>query len=111
MKKQVLSASLALCMLCTSISPVYAAKIPYTNAEGREVYLTDFKDTQGHWAHDVVLKWADFGLVAGANGNFMPNNNIKRGDLAIILDRMLGLKTTAYNFFDDLCLQMKKLVI
>ena len=102
MKKEFLSGSLALCMLLTSTVPVFGAKITYKNEEGRTIELSDFKDTQNHWAHDVILKWADFGLIAGAYGNFMPNNPIKRGDLAIILDRMLNLKTTSYNFYDDL---------
>ena len=81
---------------------VYGLSITYENDEGQFVKINDFLDTQGHWAHDTILKVAEYGLIVGSNGNFMPDNPIKRGDLAIILDRMLGLKTMSYNFFNDL---------
>ena len=82
--------------------PVFGVTIEYKDKDGKTVKVNDFLDTKGHWAHDTILKCAEYGWVAGNNGNFMPNKNIKRGDLAIILDRMLGLKTTTYNFFNDL---------
>ena len=59
MKKEFLSGSLALCMLLTSTVPVFGAKITYKNEEGRTIELSDFKDTQNHWAHDVILKEID----------------------------------------------------
>lgn len=81
---------------------IYALDISYKDENNQDVKLSDFIDTQGHWAHDIILKVAEYELVVGDNGNFMPNQPIKRGDLAIILDRMLGLKTTTYNMFNDL---------
>lgn len=83
-------------------NPVYGANIEYTDKDGKTVKLSDFRDTKGHWAHDQILKWADYSIVVGNNGNFMPNNKIIRGDLAIMVDRMLGLKNTTYNYFNDL---------
>ena len=79
-----------------------AVKIEHTDKYGETVVLNDFLDTKGHWAHDTILKCAEYGLVAGNNGYYMPNKPIKRGDLAIIIDRMLGLKTVSYNIFNDL---------
>jgi len=81
---------------------VSALTIIYEDDDGKIVKLNDFLDTQGHWAHDTILKVADYGLIVGSNGKFMPNQPIKRGDLAIILDRMLGLRTISYNYFNDL---------
>lgn len=81
---------------------VFGLSITYENSEGKTVKLNDFLDTQGHWAHDTIWKVAEYGLVVGSNGNFMPDQPIKRGDLAIIIDRMLGLKSMSYNYFDDL---------
>lgn len=89
-------------MMLSLSTTAFAVTIEHTNGKGETVKLNDFLDTKGHWAHDTILKCAEYGWVAGNNGNFMPNKNIKRGDLAIILDRMLGLKTTTYNFFNDL---------
>ena len=81
---------------------VYGLSITYEDNEGKTVKLNDFLDTQGHWAHDTILKFANYNLIVGSNGNFMPNQPIKRGDLAIIIDRMLGLKSMSYNYFNDL---------
>lgn len=74
----------------------------YEDEEGNSIKIDDFIDTRGHWAHDQIYKWADYNIVQGSNGNFMPDNPIIRGDLAIIIDRMLGLKNTTYNYFSDL---------
>lgn len=101
MKKKIGLILLFVLLLSLNIS-AYGLSIEYVNADGRTEKLNDFLDTQGHWAHDTILKWAEFDLINGYNGNFMPNNNITRGDLAIVLDRMLGLKTVSYNFFNDL---------
>ena len=81
---------------------VFGLSIIYEDPEGKTVKLNDFLDTQGHWAHDTIWKVADYGLIVGSNGNFMPDQPIKRGDLAIIIDRMLGLKSMSYNYFNDL---------
>ena len=99
---KVVSMVLVLSMLLSMGIPAYAVEIEHTDAKGEVTKLNDFLDTRGHWAHDTILRWAEYGLIAGSNGNFMPNNYIKRGDLAVILDRMLGLKTISYNFFNDL---------
>lgn len=98
--KKILSFMLIFCVLFSA--NVFGLSITYENSEGKTVKLNDFLDTQGHWAHDTIWKVAEYGLVVGSNGNFMPDQPIKRGDLAIIIDRMLGLKSMSYNYFDDL---------
>lgn len=75
--------------------------IEYTDENGKKIQLDDFLDTGGHWAHDVILRWAEYGLLMGYDGKFRPNDNITRADLAVVLDRMLGLKDTTYNYFSD----------
>lgn len=89
-------------LVFSSNNEVYGANIEYKDTDGKTVKLSDFRDTEGHWAHDQILKWADYSIVVGSNGNFMPNSKIIRGDLAIMVDRMLGLKNTTYNYFNDL---------
>ena len=81
---------------------VFAVDIKYTNEDGKTIRLTDFLDTQGHWAHDQILKWTDYNIIKGYNGKFMPNDSIIRGDLAIIIDRLTDLKNQTYNYFIDL---------
>ena len=100
--KKVMSSLIVFCMVFSLILPCYAANITYEDEKGYTVRVEDFRDTQGHWAHDQILKWADYNIISGYNGNFMPDSPIIRGDLAIIIDRMLGLKNTTYNYFSDL---------
>ena len=102
-KKRILSLFLCIVTVFSMTTMAYGAvTIEHTDKYGKTVKLNDFLDTKGHWAHDTILKCAEYGLVAGNNGYYMPNKPIKRGDLAIIIDRMLGLKTVSYNLFNDL---------
>lgn len=100
--RKVISLFLAICLIVMSSVNVFALSLSYEDEKGNTVKISDFRDTQGHWAHNTILKVAEYGLIVGSNGNFMPDQPIKRGDLAIILDRMLGLKTSSYNYYDDL---------
>ncbi len=92
----------SLMLLGTFGTLVFGADIRYTDKDGKTIKLTDFRDTKGHWGQSTILKWAEYEIVNGYNGNFMPNQPMKRGDLAVVLDRMLGLTTMSYNFFNDL---------
>ena len=100
--RKVISLFLAICLIVMSSVNVFALSLTYEDEKGNTVKISDFRDTQSHWAHNTILKVAEYGLIVGSNGNFMPDQPIKRGDLAIILDRMLGLKTSSYNYYDDL---------
>lgn len=81
---------------------VQAVEFTYTDEQGKTVYVDDFRDTQGHWAKDVIFKWAEYDIIQGYQANFMPNAPIKRGDLGIVLDKMMGLRLRTHNHFMDL---------
>ena len=99
--KRFLSFLIVFCLICSSIN-IFGFTTYYEDGQGNRVKLSDFIDTQGHWAHDQILKWADYDIIKGNNGSFMPDNPIIRGDLAIIFDRMMDLKNMTYNYFSDL---------
>ena len=80
----------------------YGAEIIYRDESGKKYTLSDFRDTQGHWAQTQIKAWANYNIINGYNGNFMPNDAIKRCDIACIIDRIMGLKYTSYNSFRDL---------
>lgn len=102
MKKRIVSLLLCLIMVFSLCSTAYGVTIEYKDSNGKTVRLSDFLDTKGHWAHDTILKCAEYGLVVGNNGKFMPNEPMSRGQFAVVIDRMLGMKTTSYNLFTDL---------
>lgn len=102
MKKRLVSLLLCIVTIFSLSTMAYGATITYKDSDGRTVKLDDFLDTKGHWAHDTILKCAEYGLVVGNNGNFMPNQPMSRGQFAVVIDRMLGLKTLSYNMFNDL---------
>ncbi|MFV0516666.1 MAG: S-layer homology domain-containing protein [Aminipila sp.] len=49
-----------------------------------------FSDTDKHWAKDSINRWSDLGVINGYNGKFSPNANIKRGDMATIIGRIVN---------------------
>jgi len=63
----------------------------------------EFFDISGHWAERSIEKWSEtYSIIRGANGNFRPDDNITRAEMATILARLLGYETTAENTFSDI---------
>lgn len=64
-----------------------------------------FKDVdRSHWASEEIIKLYKKGIISGyQNGNFLPDNEITRGDVAVLISRALDLdtkKVKAPNFKD-----------
>lgn len=66
------------------------------------VSAASFSDTDGHWAERAIERWSGYGVINGWNGKFMPDNKITRGEMAVILDKIMGYRTAAQNSFRDL---------
>ncbi len=67
-----------------------------------EAQAATFHDTQGHWAEANIQKWAEAGVLAGSGGYFRPDDSITRGDMAVILNGLMGYKVQANNDYSDL---------
>ena len=61
-----------------------------------------YRDTNGHWAAETIEGFSRLGLIEGYNGQFFPNNKITRGEMAVILNRLMSYQTAAANSFSDL---------
>lgn len=61
-----------------------------------------YSDVQGHWASSAIGTWDDRGVIQGWDGKFNPNNSITRGDMAVVIDRIMGYSSKAANTFLDL---------
>lgn len=65
-------------------------------------YAINYSDIQGHWAYNSIEKLSNYGLIAGYEGKFRPNDSITRGELAVIIDRVMGYTTESRTRFSDL---------
>lgn len=60
-------------------------------------------DTTGHWAQDALNTWQNYGVIKGdENGNLMPDSGITRGEMAVMLDRVMAYQLKSQNAFSDL---------
>ncbi|NLA86159.1 MAG: S-layer homology domain-containing protein, partial [Clostridiales bacterium] len=87
MKRKILAVILSL-VLVISLLPVAA--------------LAVYSDSQDHWAEEAIDKWSANGIIQGYDGKFRPEDPITRGELAIIIDRLMKYQTAAENTFTDL---------
>ena len=90
MKRKLLSLFLALTMTVSLFTVGAGAAEPI------------YHDTNGHWAAETIEGFSRLGLIEGYNGQFFPNKNITRGEMAVILDRLMDYQTAAKNSFSDL---------
>lgn len=50
-----------------------------------------YKDLQGHWAENAVMRMQDMALTKGyADGTFRPSERISRAEFVVMLDRVFG---------------------
>ena len=69
---------------------------------GNTAMAADYSDITGHWAQNAIESWSDREIIKGYDGLFRPDDSIKRGEMAVILDRVLKLEEGAENIFSDL---------
>lgn len=90
MKRKLLATLLTLAMVF-SLLPMTAL------AEETTVY----SDVEGHWAEDAVLRWSSYAVLQGYDGKFLPEGTLTRGQMAVILSRLLALPAAPSAGFTD----------
>lgn len=63
---------------------------------------TGLTDVAGHWGEEAIDRWYEADVIHGSNGKYQPNKNMSRGELATVMDDLLGLSETGANPFADL---------
>jgi hypothetical protein len=63
---------------------------------------TEYTDITGHWAEDVIKKWSEREIITGYGGKFRPDDTVTRGELSVILNRLLKYPAQSENPFNDL---------
>ncbi len=66
------------------------------------VYGATYSDVVGHWAENQIKTINEYGLISGSEGKFRPNEPITRGEMAVILNRLMGYEVKSDNTFTDL---------
>lgn len=64
-----------------------------------------FSDIKGHWAEQTILDFVKLGAIQGnGKGEFIPNGNITRAELASILVRLFNIQsgTVTHSSFTDI---------
>lgn len=88
--RRIYAAVMALAITISLVTvPVQAAEAP------------QFSDVDGHWGEEAIVRWADYGVIEGSNGQFNPDAPITRAEMAAAIARLLGLTETAENTFTD----------
>lgn len=89
MKRKILAALLTLVMVFSLLS---------VSAWAEE---TTYSDVAGHWAQSAILRWSDYGVLQGSEGKFSPDGTLTRGQMAVILSRLLNLPAAPSAGFTD----------
>ena len=87
--KKALSIVIAMAMTLSLLTLGAAAKETYS-------------DTQGTWAEAAIERWSGYGMIQGNNGKFDPNGDLTRGQMAIMLTRLLKLAAAESAGFSDI---------
>lgn len=75
-------------LLSNSITPAFA--------------IEEYNDIEQHWAQEGIMKFSELGILKGSDGKFRPNDNITRGELSVIFDRIMKYNQASPNKFLDL---------
>lgn len=97
------AAGLAVAMLCGSFGtaangqPLLSGEKTATERLAQHAGIREEEaGAAGHWAASVLSKWKEAGVFAGyENGTLQPDRLISRAELAVLLQRVLGLSQGA----------------
>lgn len=59
-------------------------------------------DMADHWARETAVRWTENGVLEAVDGQFLPEREMTRAELASALARLLQLETAAPNVYPDL---------
>ena len=81
-------------LLCVAIAAVMLMSMPlYASAA--------YADTSGHWAEELIDKWAGAGVVEASEDGYRPDDPLTRGELAMALYEIFDWDEIAKNDFTD----------
>lgn len=61
-----------------------------------------FVDIDTHWAREAILRFSEAGIVQGSMNQFRPDEFLIRGEMAVILNRLMQYQTATDDLFLDL---------
>lgn len=91
---------LTICVISSMTLPMSYADDSITKSDITSAAII-FSDVNGHWASKAISKWAERGIVKGDNRGFRPNDFVTKGEMAAILDNLMGYQIQSKNSFAD----------
>ncbi len=86
--KKILSMSLVLALMVATVTGSAFAGQGNGNGNGQD--KKEFKDTQGHWGSQAILKLQDLDILHGyADGTFRPDSTLTPEELAVMIDSLV----------------------
>ena len=67
-----------------------------------QVEAAVYSDITKHWARASIEQMSNYGVISGFNGKFRPNDNITRGEMAVVLANLMQYQTKGKEKFTDL---------
>lgn len=64
--------------------------------------VANYSDISNHWAKDQITRWYNYGVITDSGNSFHPDNFITRGEMAILIDNLMGYKIKSTEKFSDL---------
>ncbi|MEG2618119.1 MAG: S-layer homology domain-containing protein, partial [Oscillospiraceae bacterium] len=87
--KRLIASIASIALLCSlSIFPVAATK-------DTGIYA----DVKGHWGQAAMETWSERGVLRGSGGFCRPDDAITRGELAVLLQRVVGYQNASGHSF------------
>ncbi len=67
-----------------------------------EVFAANYSDVSNHWAESQINRWKDYGIITDSTTKFRPDDFITRGEMAILIDNLMGYRIKSSTKFSDL---------
>lgn len=67
-----------------------------------EVFAANYSDVSNHWAKSQINRWKDYGVITDSTNKFRPDDFITRGEIAILIDNLMGYRIKSSAKFNDL---------
>lgn len=67
-----------------------------------QTFAANYSDISNHWAKSQINTWKNYGIITDSSNKFRPDDFITRGEIAILIDNLMGYRIKSSAKFSDL---------